>query len=395
MQDMLASKPSNDGDRPHHRGPVVNCQRCTIRNDVITTFWGLPKKVDQSIEFGLAHVRAGMLEPLLDELAIMYLSPASESSDMPLHRLRALNSHLASVLRRYSSANQSGTDSSDETSDPSPAADTSATRVDGVDPESGSGSGSGAGAGDAAASTADASSAAAQETSRSDGDSPDLLDATQAREQVHRLFFQLHEILSKLRLEHVGIALRASELVFDLPLAPDSHSLAIRVPGMLRWRQRNIEVEAGYLWSAISSTSPSTVNTDLMFAEKLQQPGEDSGASAWPKDTSESAFVRQFDGRTSRRSKDSTAFIRMSLGSVQAVALRTPSMTPDPRAEEISPDAAGFRMRYGTLFGEMSAFLSEDLTHRPSPQPVFSLDIGRPELSLDLHTQLAFDEAKV
>ncbi|KAJ2329746.1 hypothetical protein GGI00_003870, partial [Coemansia sp. RSA 2681] len=76
-------------------------------------------------------------------------------------------------------------------------------------------------------------------------------------------------------------------------------------------------------------------------------------------------------------------------------ALRTPSMTPDPRAEELLPDSPGFRMRYCTLYGEMSAFLSEDLAQRPSPQPVFSLDIGRPELSLDLCTQLAVAEAKV
>ncbi|KAJ1828665.1 Protein SABRE [Coemansia sp. RSA 2599] len=391
MQDMLASKPTSDGDRPHHRGPAINCQRCTIRNDVITTFWGLPKKVDQSIEFGLTHVRAGMIELLLDELAIMYLSPASESSGLPLHRLRALNSHLASVLRQYGAKGQSGTDGSDEAPPPTPAtADaTSAAPADGAYSESGSATSA------KAASAAGASSASADGTSSADGDTPGVPDAGKAHEQVHRMFFQLHEILSKLRLEHVGIALRVAELVFDLPLAPDSHSLAIRVPGMLRWRQRNMEVEAGYLWSAISSASPSTLDADLVFAEKKQQLGEDEGTGSWPKDASESAFIRQFDeGRMSRRSKDSTAFMRVSLGSVQAIALRTPSMTPDPRAEEIAPDAAGFRLRYGTLFGEMSAFLSEDLTHRPSPQPVFSLDIGRPELSLDLHTKLALDEAK-
>ncbi|KAJ2475478.1 hypothetical protein EV174_005263, partial [Coemansia sp. RSA 2320] len=55
VQDMLASRNPHDSDKPHRRGPVVHCQRCTIRNDVITTFWGLPKKVDQSIELGQTH----------------------------------------------------------------------------------------------------------------------------------------------------------------------------------------------------------------------------------------------------------------------------------------------------------------------------------------------------
>ncbi|KAJ2760131.1 hypothetical protein H4S06_001880, partial [Coemansia sp. BCRC 34490] len=70
MQEMLPSKSSfADGDKPHHRGPVLDCQRCTIRNEVITSFWGLPKKIDQSIEFGQTHMRAGILESLLDEVA--------------------------------------------------------------------------------------------------------------------------------------------------------------------------------------------------------------------------------------------------------------------------------------------------------------------------------------
>ncbi|KAJ2788694.1 hypothetical protein H4R20_007323, partial [Coemansia guatemalensis] len=71
MQDMLAGKGAGDSDKPHQRGPAVNCQRCTVRNEVITTFWGLPKKVDQSVELGQVHVRAGIVESLLDEVSIL------------------------------------------------------------------------------------------------------------------------------------------------------------------------------------------------------------------------------------------------------------------------------------------------------------------------------------
>ncbi|KAI7824474.1 hypothetical protein BX661DRAFT_185375 [Kickxella alabastrina] len=331
MQDMLAQKPT---DSSHHKGPAIDCQRCTIRNDVITTFWGLPKKVDQSIEFGLTHVRAGIIGPLLDEVAIMLLAPTVRSS-MSVRRIRALNAHLANVLRQYAAESES--------------------------PESmppASDAGSGDEPSDAVAANGGTQQAAAE-----------------AHEQVHRMFFQLHEILSKLRLEHVGIALRVTELVFDLPLAPaaPARSLPVCAPGMLRWRQRNIEVGAGYLWGAITSAAQSTVGGGRLAAS----------SGGWPGDT---GFVR--------RSQDSTAFVRVASGTVQALALRTPSMTPDRRAEELDAQAAGFRLRHCTLFGEMSAFLSEDLTHRPSPQPLFSLDIGRPELVLDLKTQLAFDEAK-
>ncbi|KAJ2369236.1 hypothetical protein H4S02_009973, partial [Coemansia sp. RSA 2611] len=166
---------------------------------------------------------------------------------------------------------------------------------------------------------------------------------------------------------------------------------------MLRWRQRNIEIEAGYMWNAISSGPGSTVSEIQLDTEK-ESGSSDDGAKdglhySWPGGVDD-MFAREFEGQTSRRSKDSTAFVRLAAGHCQATALRTPSMTPDPRAEELLPDSPGFRMRYCTLYGEMSAFLSEDLARRPSPQPVFSLDIGRPELSLDLCTQLAFDEAK-
>ncbi|KAJ2062466.1 hypothetical protein GGH13_006443, partial [Coemansia sp. S155-1] len=352
VQDMMAPRNAHDSDKPHRRGPVVNCQRCTIRNDVITTFWGLPKKVDQSIEFGQTHIRAGTVEALLDEIAIMCIAPATRASDLSIHGLRALNSHLASVLRQYNSR--------------------------------------GASPGDVQLDSVQEGSAPGSETDKQAG-------AAEAKEQVHRMLFQLHEILSRLRLEHVGFALRVADLVFDLPLTCKPGSLIVKAPGMLRWRQRNIEIEAGYMWNAISSGPESTVSEVQLDTEKesgSSDEGERGGLHySWPGGVDD-MFARDFEGQTSRRSKDSTAFVRLAAGHCQATALRTPSMTPDPRAEELLSDSPGFRMRYCTLYGEMSAFLSEDLAQRPSPQPVFSLDIGRPELSLDLCTQLAFDEAK-
>ncbi|KAJ2909118.1 hypothetical protein GGI21_002203, partial [Coemansia aciculifera] len=343
VQDMLASRNSHDSDKPHRRGPVVNCQRCTIRNDVITTFWGLPKKVDQSIELGQTHVRAGAVESLLDEIAIMCIAPAAHTSDLSIHGLRALNSHLVSALRQYSS------------SGPAPTADS-------------------------------LGSAQANEAQMPKEDTQ--TGAAEAKEQVHRMLFQLHEILSRLRLEHVGFALRVADFVFDLPLTCKPGSLVVKAPGMLRWRQRNIEIEAGYMWNAISSGLESTVS-------KAETDSDKGGLHySWPGNVDD-MFAREFEGQTSRRSKDSMAFVRLAAGHCQATALRTPSMTPDPRAEELLPDSPGFRMRYCTLYGEMSAFLSEDLAQRPSPRPVFSLDVGHPELSLDLYTQLAIAEAKV
>ncbi|KAJ2684706.1 Protein SABRE [Coemansia spiralis] len=357
VQDMMPPRNSHDSDKPHRRGPVVNCQRCTIRNDVITTFWGLPKKVDQSIELGQTHIRAGVVEALLDEIAIMCIAPAARTSDLSIHGLRALNSHLASVLRQYNSGRVS---------------------PEGVHLDS-------------------AQAATPHEGSTPMPEADKQAKAVEAKEQVHRMLFQLHEILSRLRLEHVGFALRVADLVFDLPLTCKPGSLIVKAPGMLRWRQRNIEIEAGYMWNAISSGPGSTVSEIQLDTEK-ESGSSDDGAKdglhySWPGGVDD-MFAREFEGQTSRRSKDSTAFVRLAAGHCQATALRTPSMTPDPRAEELLPDSPGFRMRYCTLYGEMSAFLSEDLARRPSPQPVFSLDIGRPELSLDLCTQLAFDEAK-
>ncbi|KAJ2720070.1 Protein SABRE, partial [Coemansia sp. Benny D115] len=400
MQDMLASKATSDSDKPHNRGPVVNCQRCTVRNDVITTFWGLPKKVDQSIEFGQTHIRAGIIDPLLDELAIMVLAPDSRSSDMSLRRLRALNTHLANVLRQYDGAS-AGDSILPSTSDDAMDADEADTNLSQPGPSFTEKADT-----SATSSNAKTTPAAAVSEEKSKGDtakhgskttaaeSTDEMDAEEARDQVHRMIFQLHEILSKLRLEHVSIALRVVELVFDLPLTPDTRSLVVKAPGMLRWRQRNFEIEAGYMWSAISSASPSTVNALRLSAVNEKDSDSAETSYVWPGDSGGSAFGRNFDGHVSRRSKDSTAFVRVSTGSVQATALRTPSMTPDPRAEELVPEAAGFRLRFCTLFGEMSAFLSEDLTHRPSPQPVFTVEVGRPELALDLPTQLAIDEAR-
>ncbi|KAJ2491884.1 Protein SABRE [Coemansia sp. RSA 2050] len=357
VQDMMPPRNSHDSDRPHHRGPVVNCQRCTIRNDVITTFWGLPKKVDQSIELGQTHIRAGTVEALLDEIAIMCIAPAARTSDMSIHGLRALNSHLASVLRRYNSGRVS---------------------PEGVQLDS-------------------ALAGSPQEGSAAMPEADKQVNAAEAKEQVHRMLFQLHEILSRLRLEHVGFALRVADLVFDLPLTCKPGALIVKAPGMLRWRQRNIEVEAGYMWNAISSGPESTVSEVQLNTEKESDSSDDGAKGglhySWPGGVDD-MFAREFEGQTSRRSKDSTAFVRLAAGHCQATALRTPSMTSDPRAEELLPDSPGFRMRYCTLYGEMSAFLSEDLARRPSPQPVFSLDIGRPELSLDLCTQLALDEAK-
>ncbi|KAJ2462755.1 hypothetical protein GGI02_005392, partial [Coemansia sp. RSA 2322] len=206
------------------------------------------------------------------------------------------------------------------------------------------------------------------------------------------MLFQLHEILSRLRLEHVGIALRVADLVFDLPLASVPGSLIVKAPGMLRWRQRNIEVEAGYMWGAISSGPESSVN--VAKAEGSGDSERKVSSNMWS-DGAGDLFSHEFESTTTRRSKDSTAFVRLATGTTQVTALRTPSMTPDLRAEELLSDMPGLKLRYCTLYGEMSAFLSEDLAQQPSPQPVFSLDVGRPELTLDLSTQLAFDEAKV
>ncbi|KAJ2679525.1 Protein SABRE [Coemansia spiralis] len=360
MQDMLPSKtPSGDADQPHHRGPVLNCQRCTIRNDVITSFWGLPKKVDQHIELGQVHVRAGILEALLDEAAVMCIDPAARASSLSIHGLRALSSHLASVLQKYDRDISSDSKNADMTG-----------------------------------------------SIIADFDSGSIRKSE--REQINRMLFQLHEILSRLRLEHVGIALRMPELVFDLPLSPDPRSLIVRAPAMLRWRQRNIEVECGYMWNSISSGFGSRVSTVKLHSEGRRSAapvsdidadeGKDEDADSprfiWSEDAKD-MFARDFEGEYLRRPKDSTAFIRISSGQVQMIALRTPSMTPDTRAEELVPGSPGFRLRYFTLYGEMSAFLSEDLSQCPSPQPIFTLEISKPELLLDLQTQLAIDEAKV
>ncbi|KAJ1906501.1 Protein SABRE, partial [Coemansia sp. IMI 209127] len=373
MQDMLPSKASSvDGDKPHHRGPVFNCQRCTVRNEVITSFWGLPKKVDQSIEFGQTHVRAGILESLLDEIAVMCVTSAVRASGFSIRGLRALNSQLASILQQYDQDVAPSSESTDSSSaNHQPSADGG--NGQSVDP---------------------------------------TVDAAYARDQVNRMLFQLHEVLSKLRMEHVGIALRVAELVFDLPLAPDKNTLIVKTPAMLRWRQRNIEIECGYMWNSISSGLGSRVST-----AKLQSDGWDDSAGpatssakpggsedesstkdestdyAWSEPT-RGMFARGFEGEYQRRSKDSTAFVRVSAGQVQMIALKTPSMTPDTRAEELVPRSPGFKLRDCTLYGEMSAFLSEDLSQHPCPQPIFTLEVGRPELLLDLQTQLAVDEAK-
>ncbi|KAJ2378124.1 hypothetical protein GGI05_006767, partial [Coemansia sp. RSA 2603] len=189
MQDMLTSKTNGDGDRPHHRGPAINCQRCTIRNDVITTFWGLPKKVDQSIELGQTHIRAGMIESLLDELAIMSLAPSDRTSDMSIRRLRALNSHLTSVMRHYESTTDSASANTAGVSEKPDAAvgKKSTNQTENND-----------------SSSVPANHAAATDATSSSGNSADSgqMSADEARDQVQRMFFQLHEILSKLRLEH-------------------------------------------------------------------------------------------------------------------------------------------------------------------------------------------------
>ncbi|KAJ2156933.1 Protein SABRE [Coemansia sp. RSA 552] len=339
MQDMLASKSAGDSDKPHHRGPAVHCQRCTIRNDVITSFWGLPKKVVQRIEVGQTHVRAGAIESLLDEISIMRLAPGHRSSSFSTRSLRALNEQLAGMLRHGHGSPTPG---------PPPAA-----------------------------------------TSQDHADA-----AAEAREQVNRMLFLLHEVLSKLRMEHVGLALRVAELVFDLPLPPDKQALVVRAPAMLRWRQRNAEVECGYMWAAIGGRTP-PVPGRPSHADDDDRPSldEEMLRCAWH-DDADDVFARGFEDQTQRRSKDSTAFFKASMGTVQATALLTPSMTPDPRAEELHSDAPGFRLRVCTIYAEMSAFLSEDLSHRPSPQPMIDLDVGRPELILDLYTQLAIDSAR-
>ncbi|KAI8321613.1 hypothetical protein GQ54DRAFT_304637 [Martensiomyces pterosporus] len=366
MQDMLPSKNPHDNDKPHRRGPALTCRKCTIKNDVITSFWGLPKKVDQSIEFDQAHIRAGIVEPLLDEIAIMCLAPSAHSSEASIHGLGSLDNQLASILRQYGGEVPPGVAHHASGTTDAPARDSpSASATDGASSQ--------------------------DKTSEHEG-------ASAAQEQVNRMLFRLHEILSKLRLEHVCIAIRANELVFDLPLTRDSKKepLAIAAPGMLRWRQKNVAIEGGYLWNSISSGSGSVVNTAMLGADARGDTAEGEGDVAhhpWPADEPD-VFGADFgDGRDAHRPKDSTAFVRVSSGKVQVTALRTPSMTADPRAEELHPDSPGFKLKYCTLYGEMSAFLSEDLTCRPCPKPAFSLDVGHPELTLDLHTQLAIDEA--
>ncbi|KAJ2694738.1 hypothetical protein H4R19_005892, partial [Coemansia spiralis] len=215
--------------------------------------------------------------------------------------------------------------------------------------------------------------------------------AAEARKQVNRMLFLLHEVLSQLRLEHVGLALRVSELVVDLPLTTDTGALVVQAPGMLRWRQRNVDIEAGYMWNSISSARGSTVNASRLASE--DRDADSDPQRVWPEDM-DSAFPAGFGSQLPRRRKDSTAFVRVALGSSQAIALRSPSMTSDPRAEELQPNTPGFRMGQCTMYSEMSAFLSEDLSQMPSPQPTVVIDVGRPELLLDLHTQLAFDEAR-
>ncbi|KAJ2771004.1 hypothetical protein IWQ56_001952, partial [Coemansia nantahalensis] len=294
MQDMVTGHDGSDSAAAHRRGPVATCQRCVVRNDVITTFWGLPKKVDQSIEFGATHVRAGVVSSLLEEIDHLRLDPGVSTT------------------------------------------------------------------------------------------------AAEARRQVNRMLFLVHEVLSQLRLEHVGLALRVSELVVDLPLTADKGTLVVQAPGMLRWRQQNVDIEAGYMWSSISSARGSTVNASRMASE--DHGTDDDQQGVWPEDV-DGVFSSGFSRKTLRRPKDSTAFVRAALGSSQAIALRSPSMTSDPRAEELQPNTPGFRMGQCTLYGEMSAFLSEDLSQMPSPQPTVLVDVGRPELLLDLPTQLAFDEA--
>ncbi|KAJ2844142.1 hypothetical protein GGI22_006978, partial [Coemansia erecta] len=213
-------------------------------------------------------------------------------------------------------------------------------------------------------------------------------------------------------MEHVGIALRVAELVFDLPLAPGKNTLIVKTPAMLRWRQRNIDIECGYMWNSISSGLGSRVSTSKLQSDSCDDsahpatPDSKSGGSedesstkdestdyAWSEPT-RGMFARGFEGEYQRRSKDSTAFVRISAGQVQMIALKSPSMTPDTRAEELVPRSPGFKLRDCTLYGEMSAFLSEDLSQHPCPQPIFTLEVGRPELLLDLQTQLAVDEAK-
>ncbi|KAJ2455786.1 Protein SABRE [Coemansia sp. RSA 2336] len=266
VQDMLAG--ASENSRPHGRGPALVCQNCTIRSDVTTTFWGLPKRMVQRIDIAQTHIRAGVLDALLDEVAIMRMAPG-RSSSLSARGLRALNARISSVLNNHST------------------------------PES--------------------------------------------SENPGKALFLLHALLSQLRLEHVSIGLQLSELVVDLPLAVDA--LVVEPPAMLRWRQRGIELEGGYRWADNSST-------------------------------------------------DSTAFVRGEIGTVHVTALPEASMTPDTRAYELRDNIPGLRIRGCTLQGEMSAFLSEDLSHRPCPQPIVSINLVKPELAVDLGTQLAFDAAK-
>ncbi|KAJ1966144.1 Protein SABRE, partial [Dipsacomyces acuminosporus] len=362
MNDMLHSKNQHEGDKPHRRGPVLNCRKCTIKNDVITSFWGLPKKVEQSIEFDQTHVRAGIMEPLLDEITVICLVLSARAYELSSNGSGTLNSRLASILRQYKSSVSSNA-----------AHQASSANVGASAAPAGANADKGAGAQPNTATACD--------------------EASKAQEKVNCILFSVHEILSKLRLDHVGIALRVSELVFDLPLSSRNKDvpLIIEEPGMLRWRQKNIAIEGGYLWNSISSGANSTVASASLASEA--QGKEPTSGSGDDLDTLGTDFASS--SRDTHRSKDSMAFIRVSSGLIQVTALRTPSMTTDLRAEELAADSPGLKLQYCTLYGEMSAFLSEDLTNRPSPKPVFSLDVSQPELTLDLHTQLAIDEAKL
>ncbi|KAJ1942330.1 hypothetical protein FBU59_003229, partial [Linderina macrospora] len=213
------------------------------------------------------------------------------------------------------------------------------------------------------------------------------------------MLFKLHELLSKLRLERYIVKVTASEIVFDLPLAKDARgeSLVINAPAMLRWRQKHLMVAAGYSWAAISDGKASTASM-TQYSGSVPDSRSSSGDdlhSAWTESTASMQALRDdFAEQEARPSKDSTAFFKFSTGSVQATALRTPSMTTDRRAEELQPSSPGFKLRRLAVGGDMSAFLSEDLSHMPSPQPSFEIRLEWPELSMDLRTQLAVDEAK-
>ncbi|KAJ1955944.1 Protein SABRE, partial [Linderina pennispora] len=365
MQDMLPAKGA-DNSKPHERGPALNCRSCTIRNDVITSFWGLPKRVSHTIAFGQTHIRAGIIEPLLDELILMALvSTARTSQDSSLRSMGAVRSQLTSIIRQYRNDHRKPAET------PPPKSQRVPTLAD-------------------VAAAAVARVKAASEASH---------DVSHAREHVNHMLFKLHELLSKLRLERYTVKVTASEIVFDLPLAKDARgeSLVITAPGMLRWRQKHLVVAAGYSWAAISDGKASTTSMS-QYSESAADSRSSSGDdlhSVWTESTASMQALRdEFAGHETRPSKDSTAFFKFSTGTVQATALRTPSMTTDRRAEELLPDCPGFKLRKLAVSGEMSAFLSEDLSHMPSPQPTFEIKLDRPELSMDLRTQLAVDETK-